>query len=90
MKFLVSIIVLFMLPLAALAQPDKNTPNSVKIEATDITTEAPDGITLPASPKPSLTPRDTPSKYANLGKENPEEFDMTKGDGLKTYNAGST
>ena len=73
-----------------LAQIDKNTPNSIKIEATDVISENPQGITLPASKKPSLTPRDTPSKYANLGKETPEEFDITKGDGLKTYNAGST
>ncbi len=70
------------------AQLDRKTPNSVKIEATDITSEDPKGITLPASKKPSLTPRDTPNKYANLGKETPEEFDMTKGDGLKTPGRG--
>lgn len=76
--------------LPLMAQLDKNTPNSIKIEATDITSEDPKGITLPASKKPSLTNIDTPNKYTNLGKETPEDFDMTKGDGLKTYNSGST
>ncbi|HBR55042.1 MAG TPA: hypothetical protein EYN07_09050 [Flavobacteriaceae bacterium] len=90
MKFLLSILILLTVQVPIFAQLDRNTPNSVKIEATDITSEDPKGITLPASKKPSLTPRDTPNKYANLGKETPEEFDMTKGDGLKTYNSGST
>jgi hypothetical protein len=76
--------------LPAIAQLDKNTPNSVKIEADEITSEDPRGITMPASKKPSLTDVDKPNKYTNLGKETPEDFDMTKGDGLKTYNAGST
>lgn len=72
------------------AQLDKNIPNSLKIEATEIISEDPIGITLPASKKPSLTNVDTPNKYTNLGKETPEDFDITKGDGLKTYNSGST
>lgn len=90
MKRILFILVMLAIYTGGWAQPDKNIPNSVKIEATDITSENPQGITLPASKKPSLTPRDTPNKYANLGKETPEEFDMQKGDGLKTYNAGST
>ena len=90
MKRVLTIVLVVVAYAGLLAQPDTNKPNSVKIEADDIISENPKGITLPASKKPSLTPRDTPSKYANLGKETPEEFDITKGDGLKTYNAGST
>ncbi|RDK85247.1 hypothetical protein [Marinirhabdus gelatinilytica] len=89
MKYLIACTV-FLFALPVLAQLDKNTPNSLTIEATDVVTEEPKGIILPASKKPSLTNTETPNKYTNLGKEEPEDFDMTKGDGLKTYNNGST
>ena len=74
----------------ATAQLDKNVPNSIKIEASEITSEDPKGISLPASKKPSLINTEAPRAFSNLGKETPEEFDITKGDGLKTYNNGST
>jgi hypothetical protein len=90
MKKSILVVTLVLFCQMAWAQLDKNVPNSIKIESTEIISEDPRGITLPASKKPSLTDTETPNKYTNLGKETPEEFDITKGDGLKTYNSGST
>ena len=75
---------------AAFAQIEANT-NTVQFENKDTETKDPTGIELPLREKPSLTlPKDErdPKTNMSLGSNEPEEFDMMKGDGLLLNDKG--
>jgi hypothetical protein len=63
--------------------------NSVQIGAENNLPDTPKGLELPKSETPSLTNKKSNlDPNSNLGKPDNDPFDMTKGDGLLTYNAG--
>jgi len=64
---------------------------SVKIDRENELPNTPKGLELPKSEVPGLTNKKSNlDANANLGKPADDPFDMTKGDGLLTYNAGKT
>ncbi|NNM22293.1 MAG: hypothetical protein HKO54_01970 [Flavobacteriaceae bacterium] len=75
---------------AAKAQIETTT-NTVQFEVEDTNTKDPTGLKLPAREKPSLTlPKDErdPKTQLSVGEEEPEPFDMMKGDGLLLNDQG--
>ncbi len=72
------------------AQIEAST-NTVQFEIKDTETKDPSGIELPLRDKPSLTlPKDErdPKTNMSLGSDEPDEFDMMKGDGLLLNDKG--
>jgi len=72
------------------AQLDTND-NSVRFENEDSEIRDPSGLQMPARVKPSLTiPKDErdPSASMSIGVDEPEPFDMMKGDGLLLNDKG--
>lgn len=72
------------------AQLDTND-NSVRFENEDTEIRDPSGLQMPARVKPSLTiPKDErdPSARMSIGVDEPEPFDMMKGDGLLLNDKG--
>jgi hypothetical protein len=75
---------------AAFAQIEANT-NTVQFEIKDTETKDPTGIELPLRENPSLTlPKDErdPRTNMSLGSNEPDDFDMMKGDGLLLNDKG--
>jgi len=74
----------------AYSQIETNT-NTVQFETEDTNSINPTGLKLPAREKPSLTiPKDErdPRSNMSVGENEPEPFDMLKGDGLLTNDKG--
>jgi len=72
------------------AQLDTNN-NSVRFENEDTEIHNPSGLQMPARVKPSLTiPKEErdPSASMSIGTDEPEPFDMMKGDGLLLNDKG--
>ncbi|MCZ6593979.1 MAG: hypothetical protein O6943_03580 [Bacteroidetes bacterium] len=77
---------------SAFAQIETNT-NTVQFETKDANTKDPTGIELPLRDRPGLTlPKDErdPMTNMSLSKDEPEQFDMMKGDGLLLNDKGNT
>jgi len=73
------------------AQIEANT-NTVQFEIKDTETKDPTGIELPLSDRPGLTvPKDErdPMTNMSLSTDEPEQFDMMKGDGLLLNDKGN-
>ena len=73
------------------AQIETNA-NTVKFEVEDTHTKNPTGMELPAREKPGLTiPKDKrdPKTNMSIGVNEPEQFDMMKGDGLLLNDKGT-
>lgn len=91
MKSIYWVVLIFCFGIFSVQAQIETTTNTIRIESEDTNTKDPTGLELPAREKPSLTlskeERD-PKTNISLGEDDPEPFDMMKGDGLLLNDKG--